>query len=258
MKREIIAAKMLFLSRMRTIEITTTQNVTIEYELASLRERVFAYFIDMIVIWVGILILNTIAGLAFDRGTYKYVAFLIIIPVFFFYTLVMEVINDGQSVGKMAMKIKVVKLNGRQATMTDYLMRWAFRMIDIYFSSGALAALFVNSTSKSQRLGDMLADTSVIRLHPQNDLKLKDILTINTLSNYQPRYPEVVRLKEADMLVVKAVLERAKLYRNKAHNNAMDELAEKISDLLNLGPVPNDRMVFLRTLLNDYVVLTRS
>ena len=33
---------------MKTIDIRTTQNVVIEYELAPLRERIFAFFIDLV------------------------------------------------------------------------------------------------------------------------------------------------------------------------------------------------------------------
>ena len=37
---------------MKTIDIRTTQNVTIEYELATLRERILAFFIDFVIVYV--------------------------------------------------------------------------------------------------------------------------------------------------------------------------------------------------------------
>ena len=37
----------------KTIEINTTQNVTIEYELAKLRERGLAWLLDIAIVLVG-------------------------------------------------------------------------------------------------------------------------------------------------------------------------------------------------------------
>ena len=42
---------------MKTIDIRTTQNVTIEYELASLRERLLAFFIDLVIVYMAVLII---------------------------------------------------------------------------------------------------------------------------------------------------------------------------------------------------------
>ena len=48
---------------MQTIEIKTTQNVTIEYELASLWERGLSTFIDLIIIVVGSVLVPTMLSL---------------------------------------------------------------------------------------------------------------------------------------------------------------------------------------------------
>ena len=42
---------------MRTIDITTTQKVTIEYELASLRDRIIAYLMDQLILIACLLVL---------------------------------------------------------------------------------------------------------------------------------------------------------------------------------------------------------
>ena len=53
---------------MQTIDITTTQNVTIQYELASLRDRIVAFVIDALILGVSLLILNLIYWSAFDSN----------------------------------------------------------------------------------------------------------------------------------------------------------------------------------------------
>ena len=43
---------------MRTIDITTTQKVTIQYELAGFRDRAIAYILDFLIVGAGILIIS--------------------------------------------------------------------------------------------------------------------------------------------------------------------------------------------------------
>ena len=52
---------------MQTIEITTTQNVTIEYELASMRERILAWLLDLFVVAFGYLLIFQLVRLIFGR-----------------------------------------------------------------------------------------------------------------------------------------------------------------------------------------------
>src|ERR1041385_6990383 len=122
---------------MKSIEVKTTQNVTLEYELADLRDRVVAFIIDLAVLMVVSTLISMIGfgGLRLE-GTAATILSVIMSCIFVFYSLGMEVLNNGQSLGKMAMKIQVIKTAGGQATFSDYTARWVFRMIDIWFSLG--------------------------------------------------------------------------------------------------------------------------
>lgn len=242
---------------MRTIEITTTQNVTIEYELASFRDRFFAFFIDFWILNFSILLLYLgwmwIAGLE----TINYFLYLVMLPIYIFYSPASEIWMNGQSLGKKAIGIKVAKLNGKQPVISDYLIRWAFRLVDIWFSSGTIAAVLVNSTVRGQRLGDMLANTTVIKMRSSLNIEIADVLRINTRENYEPKFPQVRALSEQDMLLIKSVIERTKKYNNAAHNDALDMLVQKLRGVLNITETPKDKIAFLKTLLTDYIVLTR-
>ena len=66
--------------------------------------------------------------------------------IFIFYSIAFEVFNNGQSLGKMAMKIRVIKASGGKPTFADYVARWMFRMVDVYLSLGALASILVTSS----------------------------------------------------------------------------------------------------------------
>ena len=246
---------------MGNIEINTSQNVTIEYELAPLRDRILAFILDSIIMWGGILILFFLCILLFQPNNMEdfmgYFMYLIVLPVFFFYSLVSEIIGNGLSIGKSALKIKIVKLNGKEPQLNDFITRWVFRSIDIYLSLGSIASLLISSSDKNQRMGDILANTAVIKFKPTYVIELKDLLNRTSLQNYQPVYSEVTRFKDEDMLLVKQIIDRVQKYPNTAHHEALNQLVEKITQQLNLSQRPKNKIEFLKTLLKDYIVLTR-
>jgi len=247
---------------METISIETSQNVTIDYELAGIWERILAFIIDILIIYmyfVGVLLLfswGNISDLLHSDITLLF--FIItVMPVWLGYHFISETIFNGQSVGKMAMKIKVIKNDGQQMDMSDYSMRWMFRIIDILLSSGIIAIISIMSSGKNQRIGDMVGDTSVIRLNPNNKIFIKDILEIRQKLNHEPTYEGVVDFTEDDMLLLKNTLDRAKSNPNDLYRSLLAELARKICDQLDIKDVPKKRTKFLKTVLNDYIILTR-
>ena len=248
---------------MATIEIRTTQNVTIEYELASLRERMLALLIDclFVVVFCAVLYLSLLSATNdtdSGSGTGMYIIYgLLPIAVFISYQLFSEVLANGQSWGKRSMGIRVVRLDGREPAPGDYLLRAVFHLVDTITSGGIVAALLISTSARNQRLGDMTANTTVIRMRRHQRFKLEDILSIHTLDDYQPRYPAVKKLSEQDMLLVKNVVSRYQIYHNEAHRKLVFELVERMRQLLGIEEVPPDRIAFLKTLIRDYIVLTR-
>ena len=243
---------------MKTIEVKTTQNVVLEYELADLRDRGIAFLVDIVVISTVIMLMSMLFYGGFGlEGTAANVVSVLLFCVFLFYALVMEVFNNGQSLGKMAMKIQVIKTVGGQATFADYTARWVFRMIDIYFSLGGIASILVASSAKAQRIGDIVANTAVIKLQPRMNLKLNDLLAIRSQDSYKPTYNQAKQLDEVDVLLIKSTLERYRQFKNLAHEEAVQLLADKTRSTLGVAVVSQNDVQFLQTVLNDYVVLTR-
>ena len=246
---------------MANIEITTTQNVTIEYELADLRERIFAFVIDVLIIVVSFALIMMTMGLMvsplYSGRNNEVLLKLFVMPLIMFYTLYNEILMNGQTLGKRALGIKVVKLNGDPPAVSDYIMRWATRLIDIWLSLGTVATLLVTSSPKAQRIGCLLSGTVVIRLRSSKAFSLRDILKINSLDNYTPTYPQVTVFNEKDMLFIKGALDRYTRFPNNAHNDVIIDLSAHCASKLGLDQVPTNRVAFLRRLLNDYIVLTR-
>lgn len=148
---------------MSELQINTTQNVKIKFTAVGAGERLLAFLIDW-AIKVGYLILiNRFFGAFDNMDQWSQIAINTVLsfPVMF-YTLALESLLEGQTIGKRILKIKVVKIDGYQASFADYVIRWFFRIVDIYvLGLGFFIILF---SKKHQRLGDMVAGTAVITL----------------------------------------------------------------------------------------------
>ena len=243
---------------MKTIEINTAQKVAIQYELATLGNRFVAYFIDIMIVTGVITLLSVLSNGFYNSSTgFMNFLYLVIIPVPVFYSLVSEISLHGQTIGKKVIGLKVVKLNGDAPSNQDFLMRWMFRFIDIFMSLGSVGVMLITASPKSQRLGGLLSGTTVIRTTAQRTFSLNDILKISTIDNYKPTYPQIRRFSEKDMLFIKKVLERTRKHPNEAHKKIVSELSKHVAHQLKIRQLPKDHNKFLRTLINDYIVLTR-
>lgn len=239
---------------MKTISINTTQNVPIEYEVAMVRDRIFAYIIDGFVIVLIGTGLSFILGIFYLKELYLSIAWLL---VFVFYNLISEYFMNGQTLGKKALRLQVVKISGEEATLTDYITRWAFRMVDIYLSLGSIASMLVSSSEKGQRIGDIVANTAVIYKRPSRDVSVRQIVHAYDNKNYRVTYPDARNFSDQEMLILKSVLERSEKYDNTAHEDALMQAAEIVKERLGLTGRINDSRGFLKTVLVDYIVLTR-
>ena len=245
---------------MKTIDIITSHNVGIDYEAATVMNRGVASFLDLLVMLAYYLIVFFIS-LAFGLETWDFsmatvIFYILMLPVFF-YSVFLEYLLKGQTVGKLAMGIRVIKLNGENATLSDYAMRWAFRIIDFWISAGSVAAIFIASTEKGQRLGDILAQTAIVKNKPEQVYSIKDILSIMDRSKHEPTYMGVAKFTDEDMILIKNAISRVQKYPNEPHKQLVRELATKAAQELKLAEVPEKKLTFLKTLLQDYIVLTR-
>ncbi len=243
---------------MSNISITTTQNVVIEYELARLWDRFFAFLIDIIILFVAGSVLGMVGGFLAILGQGEWILIVAMIPLMT-YTLLSELLMNGQTLGKKALGIRVVKLNGKRPTFGDYFIRWIFRFVDIWMTACSLASILILSSPRNQRLGGLTSNTSVIRSRPNLRFSLKDILKLNDLSEYEPQFPQVRQLTEDDMLLIKTVINRSNTYGNTAHRTLVVDTADHIAEILDIqkNERPKQPVKFLRTLLRDYIVMTR-
>jgi uncharacterized RDD family membrane protein YckC len=103
---------------MDNIRIQTTQNVDIEYEAASIGDRILATLLDYL-FFIAYVLLITIVLVVLNgfKAPNQILFFVLLLPILF-YDLLCEVFFDGRSFGKMIMHIKVVKLDGSRSELT--------------------------------------------------------------------------------------------------------------------------------------------
>lgn len=237
---------------MRTLEFENTQGINLQYASATVLERILAFVIDLVIIALGGLVLSLIVA-AMDASDITVATVWAL--VVFFYTPLLEIFNDGRSLGKMIVGLKVIRIDGRPVQVYDYLMRWMFRWMDIYATWGALAFLSISATPRSQRIGDMLADTTVINTR-QGRVSLNRVLTLSKLQKYTPKYPAAKRLSEEQALYIKSVIDRTRKNKNEAHQEVQDELVQRLKVELEITDKRGGR-AFLETIIKDYIALSR-
>jgi uncharacterized RDD family membrane protein YckC len=270
---------------MAAIKITTNFNIDLEFTPAPFHRRLFAWMLDIIVIFFYIYFaIKCIEWIAESRifrnensseGIWA-IMMVLMLPILT-YHLIMEVMLKGQSVGKRIMGLRVISENGGKPSISQYIIRWLIRTSDYMiviialnaptgFGSGAsfiwqIGAAFgllmtdiilVNSSQKSQRLGDMLAHTILIRT--KENARIEDTIFLQVQENYVPSFPQVMQLSDRDINALKGILDTAK---KQSDYHLAERAAEKIKGHLKID-TSMSAFDFLEILLKDYNYLSAN
>ena len=242
---------------MNKLSINTPQNVKFEYNLASVGSRVIAFGIDYAIIILYYIFIYTMLNksdffyMADDWAIFGVISLLSIPAVF--YPLIMETMLNGQTIGKRIMKLKVVKIDGTRATFYQYFIRWISNTVDILISMGGIGMIFIILTKKSQRIGDLAADTTVITL--KQKVNITQTLFREITKEHTVTYPEVIKLTDSEINEVNEIYKIA--YRRKNYQIIL-ALSNKLELLLGTkskGGKPED---FVATVIQDHYYMYRE
>ncbi len=208
--------------------------------LAGLMERALAFLLDFVCLVFSLFILGILGtghGGCNKTGVVFVVIFVFIIS--FFYSLAMEMLNDGKRIGKIIPKIQVIKVSGGQATFSDYAARWVFGWSISGFHSVQSHRFLSCHLQGGQRIGDVVANTAVVKVQPQMDLKI--FRTISPFIGRMQNPPQFSGSQKTSrgrcVKLIKSTLDRYRKFRNDAHEEAhlylMAERVKKILDIEN-------------------------
>ena len=132
------------------------------------------------------------------------------------------------------------------------MLRWVFRLIDISISSGAVAVISIIASKRMQRLGDMAAGTTVIKL--EKAVTLKQISEFEAPEEYQVVFQQAALLSDKDIKIIKDVLREVHKNNNYA---LLAPLPKKIKEATGIetSMIP---LEFVETILKDHSHLANN
>ncbi len=183
------------------------------------------------------------------------------------YSLITELLMNGQTVGKKLMSIRVISLDGGEPTFGQFLLRWITKFFEwpflfgyVVFSERALyfyiiitgflgmaVVILIAATKRSQRLGDLAAGTVII--DTKSSLSVADTVFMDVKNeNYKVSFPEVMRLSDSDINTIKTVITQARKRNNDDMSYRVEAKVKQVLSIQSELP-PTD---FLEKLLEDY------
>lgn len=234
------------------LEVLTADAVSFTLEPAGLGTRIIAALIDTGVQTVVLFALWLTGAISFGLDTtwtwaqagLGILAFL----VYFAYYPFFEAIWSGQTPGKRIKNLRVVKVTGHPIGAIEAMLRGVVRLIDVHVFAIGFALAF--ATKRSQRLGDLLAQTIVIReqpvalpkpsAEPAFTLSAKEVETVRLWRN---------RITPEELALVRRFLER----RHHLDSDQREKIAVRLAQLaykVDLPPrLPWDAEAFLEDLV---------
>lgn len=232
---------------MERVSFETSQNVMIDYPLASLGDRILAFLLDFVIFIAYYFLVFILISMLPGGSEAQNIVYIITSLPLLFYHLICEVFFEGQSIGKKQLNIKVVRIDGQQPTLGAYTIRWMLRVVDILLFMGGLAILFIILTSKGQRLGDLLAGTTVVKIAPVKDISLhRNVDKVE--EDYLVTFNQAINLSDNDVEVIKQAL---RTYKKSGVREPVLAVEAKVKEILDISSdLPPIK--FLHTVIKDH------
>ena len=267
---------------MSTVRIPTNFNIDLDFEVPEFYRRLMAWLLDVVLLFFYFKIADLIYK-SFQQGrnpfdtdqgyNNHFFSIILLLPLFIYHP-VCEITMNGQSIGKKIMGLQVVNETGGRPSISQFLIRWLIRTADlmvvviillnvlVLMDKRLLVTLIgsvlllitdvalVVTTKKSQRLGDILAKTILIRTNTKGSIE--ETVFQEVADSYVPSFPQIMQLSDKDINAIKSILETARK-RNDLH--MASAASEKIKAHLKIDSTmqPFD---FLDVLLKDYNYLS--
>lgn len=222
------------------VTFETPENIPVSYPLAGPGTRFIAFIFDTFIILVSLVILVLISLivvlLAGDTGSGLGIPFsedvvisgLIVFIGFVFigYFGVSEWLMNGVTLGKSAMRIRVVMADGFSLSFTGVLIRTLFRLIDVIPVFWVVPVV----TAREQRFGDLAAGTIVVSESPAPMQTVRAQLAEHPAPEAQFEFagPQLAALTPAEVEAVELFLVRRDALQPEHRASVAERLAQAL------------------------------
>ena len=145
--------------------VLTPEKVVVSYTIAGIGQRLVAAVADLFIILVLIIggsILMSVLSAFFGGFSTAVFVFVVSILPFAYFPLFM-IFNNGQSLGKMMMGLRVMMADGTPITPSAAIYRTLLLPADMLPGIPLIGFILCFITERSQRLGDIAAGTMVVK-----------------------------------------------------------------------------------------------
>jgi uncharacterized RDD family membrane protein YckC len=165
-------------AKTNSLLIRTPEGIVFSQRLAGPVTRFFAWIIDFLFVLGSMMLVSSLLALFSIISVGLVQAFNLI---FFFvfnlgYSMFLEWHWRGQTLGKRVLRLRVVDAEGLRLQPSQIVIRNLLRMVDMLpglYMVGGLTCLF---TRRAQRLGDVAANTVVVRIPKISEPDLDNVL----------------------------------------------------------------------------------
>ncbi|MDP4179674.1 MAG: RDD family protein [Bacillota bacterium] len=200
----------------RIREVITPENVFIEFELAGIGSRLLAFLIDFAIQCLAMIIMVIIVsalGFSFsEAGSFKsyFVALGVVITFLIYngYFIFFEMFMNGQSPGKKLAKLKVIRETGESITLFDSVLRNILRTVDFLPSFYLIGSIVVVFNNNYKRIGDVAANTVVIKNRKNEKLVTANELISNRNGGNISELKNIYPVTESEFSALKEFMER--------------------------------------------------
>lgn len=149
-----------------TATVDTPERVRFRYRLAGPGRRAVAYGVDMVVrglilTAVGLVVALVAAVPGLD-GIGMGALFLVLFLLDWGYGVLFETLLHGRTPGKLALKVRVVRVDGAPARFPDFALRNLLRAVDFLPVGFLVGVVVMLGDDRLRRLGDLVAGTVVV------------------------------------------------------------------------------------------------
>jgi uncharacterized RDD family membrane protein YckC len=229
--------------------ILNPEKTVLSFSLARLASRISAQILDGILLFVFMMIVSAIAQAlttnAFEPNPLVMGAAIVIISLGpFAYFILLEGLWNGQTLGKKALNIRVRMADGTPVTFSAALARNLMRPADFlpigYFVG--ILAMFTNR--KSQRLGDMVAQT-IVTMEKRAEPRFSPAPYILGVHPFEQHVGELRGMNSDQYTTFKRLCDRFPELPTAVQNRLIHEVWEPFAERFKISPLPNVHPIYL-------------